>query len=108
MLLHGKALISWAIDSAINSGFFDRIILSTDSEEYAQIAEERGVEVPFLRKFGFDDYSPVSIATANAAMQSSSYFDENYDIVVQLMATCPLRKAQTIRQFVVDFESNVD
>lgn len=50
--LNGKPLIAYTIDAALNSGIFDKIMVSTDSEEYAEIAEKYGAEVPFLRSEG--------------------------------------------------------
>ncbi len=48
--LNGKPLIAYTIISAINSGIFDNIIVSTDSEKYAEIAQHYGAEVPFIRE----------------------------------------------------------
>src|SRR3989344_4777723 len=47
--LAGKPLIAWTIEAAKKSGVFDRIILSTDDEEIAEISKELGIEVPFMR-----------------------------------------------------------
>ena len=48
-LLSGKPLIAYSIESALESGLFDEVMVSTDSEQYAQIAREYGAKVPFLR-----------------------------------------------------------
>lgn len=45
----GKPMIAWSIEAAKGSGCFDRIIVSTDDEEIAQVAQEWGAEVPFMR-----------------------------------------------------------
>ena len=45
----GKPMIAYSIHAAKESGLFQRIIVSTDSEEIAEIAREYGAEVPFLR-----------------------------------------------------------
>lgn len=45
----GKPLMHWAIQGALESGALDRVIVSTDSEEYAKVAREGGADVPFLR-----------------------------------------------------------
>ena len=47
--LAGFPLIAYSIKAAIKSKLIDRVIVSTDSEEYAEIAREYGAEVPFLR-----------------------------------------------------------
>ncbi len=46
---HGKPLMAWAIQGALESGALDRVVVSTDSEEYARVAREAGADVPFLR-----------------------------------------------------------
>lgn len=45
----GKPMIAWSIETAIGSGVFDRVIVSTDDDEIARVAKEFGAEVPFLR-----------------------------------------------------------
>lgn len=45
----GKPIIAWSIETAIASGLFDHIIVSTDDTKIAEIAKEWGAEVPFLR-----------------------------------------------------------
>jgi N-acylneuraminate cytidylyltransferase len=92
----GKPMMAWTIISAIESNIFDRIILSTDNDEYAEVGRKYGLEVSFLRKNKNDDISPVSEATIEAIKQAESYYKEKYDIVVQLMANAPLRTSNDI------------
>jgi pseudaminic acid cytidylyltransferase len=46
---NGKPMIAWSIEAARNSGLFERIIVSTDDAEIAEIACSWGAEVPFIR-----------------------------------------------------------
>jgi len=46
---HGKPIIAYSIEAAIQSGVFDRVIVSTDDSEISEIAREYGAEVPFIR-----------------------------------------------------------
>lgn len=46
---HGKPIIAYSIEAALQSGVFDRVIVSTDDSEIAKIANEYGAEVPFVR-----------------------------------------------------------
>ena len=48
-LFGGKPMIAWSIEAAIQSGCFDRIIVSTDDAEIADVARAYGAEVPFVR-----------------------------------------------------------
>lgn len=102
----GKPMIAWTIKAAIESEVFDRIILSTDSEEIAQVGRDFGLEVPFLREEKNDDISPVSEATIAAIKQAEKFYGESYTTVVQLMANAPLRTGQEIKEHYNDFIDN--
>jgi hypothetical protein len=45
----GKPMIAWSIAAAQESALFDRILVSTDDDEIAKVAEDYGAEVPFRR-----------------------------------------------------------
>ena len=92
---NGKPLIAWTIEAAKESGLFEKIVVSTDSEEIAKISREYGAEVPFLRVTAADDHSPVSDATLSTILQLEEK-GEYYDDVVQLFAVCPLRNSKDI------------
>ena len=93
----GEPMISWTIKAALKSNIFDRIVVSTDSKKIADIAYSHGIEVPFLRDGLADDFTPISEVTISALNQASSYWKENYETVVQLMANCPNRNANDIK-----------
>ncbi|WP_226937407.1 cytidylyltransferase domain-containing protein [Pseudogemmobacter faecipullorum] len=94
----GRPMISWTIEAALESGIFDRILVSTDDEEIADCARLEGAEVPFLRNTHADDNSPVSEAIITALCQAGEHYGETFDTVVQLMPNCPLRGATEIRE----------
>jgi pseudaminic acid cytidylyltransferase len=100
----GKPLISYTIDAARQSGLFERIVVSTDSPEIAEVARRYGAETPFLRDQCLaDDYTPVSAVTLDA-LRRLDPTGEKIGYVCQLMPNCPLRTANDImdsyRQFV--------
>ena len=45
----GKPILAYSIEAALESGLFDHVMVSTDSEEIAEIARKYGAEVPFFR-----------------------------------------------------------
>ncbi len=122
----GKPLIAHTIEAAKKSKYVDKVIVSTDSEKYAAIAQEYGAEAPFLRPAELaTDTSPEMDATmhlmqwieehavdsANSAVDSvvgsaadsaagyDSHAAEAYgtfDIIVRLQTTSPLRTAEDI------------
>ena len=53
--LYGKPAISYPIELAIRSGIFERIIVSTEDQEIAEVAIDFGAEVPFLREAKLSD-----------------------------------------------------
>ena len=95
-------MIQWTIEQALQSDCFDKVFVSTDSEEISNIAILNGAESPGVRSDAVDDFSPVSEATLSAVNQSESLWGK-FDIVVQLMANCPLRKAPQIKNSIDSF-----
>lgn len=51
----GKPMIVWSIEAAVQSGCFDRVIVSTDDAEIAEVARQHGAEVPFMRPAELSD-----------------------------------------------------
>ncbi|MFC1801737.1 cytidylyltransferase domain-containing protein [Nanoarchaeota archaeon] len=92
----GKPLIIWTIEAAVKSNIFDRILVSTDDPEIASVVEKYGLEIPFLREKHSDNFSPVSQATISALDQVKEKFGEEYETVIQLLPTCPLRSSKHI------------
>lgn len=95
--LNGKPLMAWIIDAAKNSKYINRLIISTDSENYATIAKQYGVEVPFLRPPSLStDLSPeidYITYTINRLEKEEFYVP---DIVVRLFPTVPLQLSEDI------------
>ncbi len=103
---NGQPMIAWSIQAAKDSGAFTRILVSTDDPEIAEVAKSLGAEVPFLREQYADDHSSVSEATAAALQQAMDYWQEDYKVVVQLMANCPLRDGLDIKAALASFEQH--
>ena len=63
----GKPMIAYSIEAAIKSGCFDRIIVSTDDQEIAEVSRKYGVETPFIRPEEIsDDYTGTTAVIAHA------------------------------------------
>lgn len=96
-LVGGKPLIEWTIQAAKNSGYINRIIVSTDSHSIADISRELGAEVPFIRpdEISKDDtpgMQPI-IHTIRWVAKNEGY---QPDIAICLQPTSPLRTAEDI------------
>ena len=63
----GKPMIVWAIDHALQSKLFEKVIVSTDDESIADVARAAGAETPFLRPASLsDDFTPTVPVLAHA------------------------------------------
>tara|TARA_A100001388_G_scaffold277366_1_gene268205 strand:+ start:1704 stop:2396 length:693 start_codon:yes stop_codon:yes gene_type:complete len=54
-IFHGKPLIAWSIEEALNSDLFDDVYVSTDSHDIEKVANKYGAKVPFLRPKDISD-----------------------------------------------------
>jgi N-acylneuraminate cytidylyltransferase len=85
----GKPMIAWSIEAAKTSGLFDRIIVSTDDEEIAEVAKQWGAEVPFMRPDELsNDYAGTTAVIAHATQWA---LDQGIDVdaVCCIYATAP-------------------
>jgi pseudaminic acid cytidylyltransferase len=85
----GSPIISYSILAAQNSQLFDRIIVSTDSEEIASVAEKYGAEIPFFRPQNLsDDHTGTNEVCAHAIrfFQNSG---ETFHYICCLYAAAP-------------------
>lgn len=99
--LAGKPLIAWTIEAARASGVFDRIILSTDDPEIAEVGRRYGVEVPFLRPAGLaQDTTPHLPVLQHAVKWLEEHEGYKPDYVAILQPTAPLRQAFHLREAV--------
>jgi N-acylneuraminate cytidylyltransferase len=96
--LGGHPLLAYAVAAARDAGVFARVIVSTDSEAYADIARHYGAQVPFLRPAAFaDDVSP-DIDWVEFTLQALVEAGERYDSFSILRPTNPFRQPETIRR----------
>jgi CMP-N,N'-diacetyllegionaminic acid synthase len=95
--LCGVPLIGWIIDAAKSARLLDRVIVTTDSPEYAEIARRFGAEAPFLRPPEISHDKALEIEYLQHALRWLRE-NENYeaDIAVRLQATCPLQLPEDI------------
>lgn len=104
--LNEKPLIAYTIEAAKESKCFDSIIVSTDSEKYAQISKKYGAEVPFLRSEKNSSDTAGSWEVCNEVLGK---LDKKYDILVLLQPTSPLRNSQHIKEALdLFFEKNAN
>lgn len=111
-LLDGKPLIAYTIEQAAQSGLFEHIVISTDSDAIAQSAQEYGAEVFFKRsaEMASDTAGKLDVIR-DAFKRSEEYYGCTFDTLIDLDATAPLRSVQDIvdsyGQFLRDDNDNL-
>lgn len=124
----GKPIMAYSIEAALNSGLFDVVMVSTDSEEFAKVARQYGAEVPFLRsektandfagtedvimevlenykKLGktFDSfcclYSTAPFVTANRLVEGFGYLTEKADAAISVVEySFPIQRSVKVNE----------
>ncbi len=108
--LAGHPLIAYSIAAALQSGIFDAVIVSTDSERYADIARHYGAEIPFLRPAKIAGDTAPDIEWVEHMLSELRRDGRDYDCFSILRPTSPFRLPETIRRAWDEFlaEDGVD
>ena len=99
-------LIEWSIAACKAAASINRIIVSTDSEEYAQISRKMGAEVPFLRPAEIAGDRSTDYDFIKHALDWLSQNDDEPDYIVHIRPTTPFRDPVLIDQAVAEFMSH--
>ena len=111
--LLGKPLIAWTIEQANACGYIDEIFVSTDSREIADVAEQFGISVPYLRpaELALDSSSSMDVITYTIDLLnkfSNIPVGNRFDYIVLLEPTSPLRKDDDLKKIVELVVDNYD
>ncbi len=110
--INGKPLIAYTIEQAKNSGLFEHIVVSTDSDDIANTAKEYGAEIFFKRspEMASDSAGKLDVIR-DAFVRSEEYYGTNFDYLIDLDATSPLRDVDDItgsfKQFIKQNNDNL-
>lgn len=96
--LAGMPLMAYSIKAAVESKLFDTIMVSTDSEIYANIARLYGADVPFLRSEFTSGDNANSWDVVAEVLKNYQKLGKTFDTVCLLQPTSPLRKAEDITE----------
>lgn len=96
--LNGKPLIAYSICAALESGLFSHIMVSTDSENYADIAKKFGAEVPFMRNQTNASDTASSWDVVREVINNYKNMGIEFDTITLLQPTSPLRDCENIKE----------
>lgn len=97
-LFAGQPIISYSIKAAQAADLFDRVIVSTDSEEIAEVAKTYGAEVPFVRSAELADDFTATVPVLLHALNWLSEHDSAADYFCCIYATAPFIRPEFIRR----------
>jgi CMP-N,N'-diacetyllegionaminic acid synthase len=93
--LAGHPLLAYAITTAQQSGVFERVLVSTDSDEIAEVARWYGADVPFLRP---PEYATSTSPDIEWIAYTLDRLPESYDLFAIVRATNPFRGPDVVRR----------
>lgn len=95
--LNGRPLMYYTIQAALDSGCFDEVMVSTDSERYAEVAKQCGAAVPFLRSVERSSDTAGSWDVVREVLMYYQNSGQSFDYVTLLQPTSPLRTVEDIQ-----------
>lgn len=105
---HGKPLLAWTIEAAKACEYIDNIVVSTDSKNYADVAQQYGVKTPFLRPEYLSGSNASLIDVLQHVVAELKSRGTEFDVLVCLQPTSPLRTAVHIKEALELFQSIAD
>lgn len=107
--LNGMPLMAYSIRCAIESNMFDKVFVSTDSQQYADIAIKYGADASFLRSKENSDDNSSSWDVVREVINKLEADGERYNEIMLLQVTSPLRTADDIIASInLYYEKNAD
>lgn len=107
--LCGKPLIAYSIESALKSQYLDEVMVTTDSQKIADISSFYGASIPFLRPdFLSSDHATSFDTVIHTLDFYSENFDLNFDYLLLLEPTSPLREDDDIDKMIEQLITNQD
>lgn len=85
----GRPMIAWSISAALGAGVFDRVVVSTDDDEIAEVARTEGAEIPFMRPADLADDMTATVPVIAHALARLEAEGAEIATVCGLYATAP-------------------
>lgn len=105
----GKPIIAYSIEAALNSGTYDEVMVSTDSEEIAEIAKKYGAQVPFLRSEKTSNDFATTRDVLDEVIEEYKKRGKSFDFMTCIYPTAPFVTAQKLKDAVTKLsESDAD
>lgn len=96
----GKPILAYSIEAALATGVFDTVMVSTDSEEIAEVAKKYGAEIPFYRSPETSNDFAVTFQVIAEVLEEYGKLGKRYDQVCCIYPTAPFVTAVRLREAV--------
>lgn len=94
----GKPIIAYSIEVALNCGLFDEVMVSTDDEEIAKVAEKYGAKVPFYRSVENSNDFATTMDVLNEVLSQYFGLNQMFEQVCCIYPTAPFIKPDHLRE----------
>lgn len=103
-ILNGKPLIAWSIQACLKSKFISKVVISTDSKKYAQIAKKYGADEIIIRPKNISKDKSTDYEAIIHAIHNLKYSD--YDLIAHIRPTTPQRDVFDIDSAIKKFAAS--
>jgi len=93
----GKPMLAWSVETALESGLFDTVMVSTDSDEIAAVARAAGATVPFMRSAEAADDHAILLDVMAEVVDRYEQDGQRFDRLCCILPTAPLLRPSTVK-----------
>lgn len=104
----GKPIMAYSIEAALKSGLFDEVMVSTDDEEFAEVAKQYGASVPFLRSAATANDYATTVDVLMEVVDTYRKQGEKFDNICCLYSTAPFVTPERLKEAFGKLSDNVD
>lgn len=94
----GKPIMAYSIEAALASGVFDEVMVSTDSEEFAEVARQYGAKVPFMRSEKTSNDYAITADVINEVLSMYHDLGQDFDVICCLYSTAPFVTPERLKE----------
>lgn len=104
----GKPIMAYSIEAALKSGIFDEVMVSTDDEEFAEVAKKYGASVPFFRSEATANDYATTVDVLLEVVDTYRKQGQEFDNVCCLYSTAPFVIPERLKEAFGKLSDNVD
>ena len=104
----GKPIMAYSIEAALESGIFDEVMVSTDDEEFADVAKKSGASVPFLRSEATSNDYATTVDVLLEVIETYKQQGKVFDTICCLYSTAPFVTSDRLKEAYIKLSDKVD